>query len=390
MPFADSEGCRIYYRLEGASSRPLLVLVHSLGADHGMWDPQMPALLSRFQVLRLDLRGHGASDVPAGDYTIAQLARDVLAAVDAAVLGTGRDRFAYCGLSLGGMIGQWLGANAGDRIERLVLANTSPRMADPSLFDARRATVLEQGMRAIEDSVMQRFFSARTLASGNPVAESVRSVLLATNPVGYAGCCAAIRDMDHRALLDRIQTPTLVIGGDHDVSTPWVGHGEILAASIPARARCNWQRRISRTWNDPRPSPPRSLIFCCPRCPRTPLRQVSQSGARCSAMRTWTGRSPSATDFTRDFQEMITRYAWGTVWTRPGLDPRVRRLLVLAMTASLGRWEEFRLHVRTGLASELEMADLKEVLLQVAVYAGVPAANTAFQAAADEQAKQGT
>ena len=109
MPFADSEGCRIYYRLEGAASKPLLVLVHSLGADHGMWDPQMPALLRHFQVLRVDLRGHGASDAPAGDYTIAQLARDVLAAVDA----TGRDRFAYCGLSLGGMIGQWLGAQCG-------------------------------------------------------------------------------------------------------------------------------------------------------------------------------------------------------------------------------------------------------------------------------------
>ena len=108
MPFADSQGCRIYYRLEGRPRKPLLVLVHSLGADHGMWDPQMPALLRRFQVLRLDLRGHGASDAPAGDYTIAQFGRDVLATVDAA----GRDRFAYCGLSLGGMIGQWLGANA--------------------------------------------------------------------------------------------------------------------------------------------------------------------------------------------------------------------------------------------------------------------------------------
>ena len=98
----------------------------------------------------------------------------------------------------------------------------------------------------------------------------------------------------------------------------------------------------------------------------------------------------AATEFTRDFQEMITRYAWGTVWTRPGLDPRVRRLLVLAMTASLGRWEEFRLHVRTGLAGELEMADLKEVLLQVAIYAGVPAANTGFHIAAAEHPDPGS
>ena len=109
MPFADSEGCRIYYRLEGLPGRPLLVLGHSLGADHGMWDPQMPALLTRFQVLRLDLRGHGASDVPAGDYTMAQLAGDVLAAVDA----DWPRAFAYCGLSLGGMIGQWLGLPCG-------------------------------------------------------------------------------------------------------------------------------------------------------------------------------------------------------------------------------------------------------------------------------------
>ena len=232
MPFAESAGCRIYYRLEGAGSRPLLVLVHSLGTDHGMWDPQGPALLNRFQVLRLDLRGHGASDAPAGDYTIPLLASDVLAAVDAAGC-TGR-RFAYCGLSLGGMIGQWLGANAGERIERLVLANTSPRMADPSLFETRRATVLEHGMRAIVDAVMERFFSARTLASANPAAESVRTALLATNPAGYAGCCAAIRDMDLRPLLGRIQAPTLVISGDQDLSTPWVGHGDLLAGAIPS------------------------------------------------------------------------------------------------------------------------------------------------------------
>src|SRR4029079_14360392 len=107
MPFIASQGSRIYYRLEGRSALPLIVLVHALGTDHGLWDPQMPALLRYFQVLRRDLRGHGASDSPAGDYTIEQLGRDVIAAVDSAK----RASFAYCGLSLGGMIGQWLGAN---------------------------------------------------------------------------------------------------------------------------------------------------------------------------------------------------------------------------------------------------------------------------------------
>jgi 3-oxoadipate enol-lactonase len=225
MPYASSDGCRLYYRLEGDPAKPLLVLVHSLGCDHGMWDPQLPALLPHFQVLRLDLRGHGASAAPAGDYTMEMLGRDVLAAAGA------RERFSYCGLSIGGMIGQWIAAHAGGRLHRLVLANTSPRPADPSLFETRRATVLAQGLAAVEAAVMQRFFGDATRAT--PMAHSVRTVMLATDPAGYAGCCAAIRDMDHRPLLARIATPTLVLGSDVDQSTPWAGHGDLLAASIP-------------------------------------------------------------------------------------------------------------------------------------------------------------
>jgi 3-oxoadipate enol-lactonase/4-carboxymuconolactone decarboxylase len=380
MPFAVSQGCRIYYRLEGAPRHPPLVLAHSLGTDHGMWDPQMPALLRRFRVLRLELRGHGASDAPAGDYTIAQLGRDVLAVADAA----GVARFAYGGLSLGGMIGQWLGANAGDRIERMVLANTSPRMADPGLFEIRRATVLEKGMSAIEEPVMQRFFSARMLASGSAAVESIRATLLASNPVGYAGCCAAIRDMDQRSALGAIQVPVLVIAGDQDASTPWTGHGDVLAGGIPgARAVRLDAAHLS---NVERPSSFTEALFDF----LLPKESGDTLEAGFAVRRAVLGNAhvdgavARTTEFTREFQELITRYAWGAVWTKPGLDPGVRRLLVLAITAALGRWEEFRLHVRTGLAAELEMADLKEVLLTVAVYAGVPAANSGFHAAAEE------
>ena len=381
MPFADSQGCRIYYRLEGVASKPLLVLVHSLGTDHGMWDLQMPALLRHFQVLRLDLRGHGASDAPGGEYTIDQLGRDVLAAVDA----TGHARFAYCGLSIGGMIGQWLGAHAGDRIERLVLANTSPRMADPSLFETRRVTVLERGMAAIEEAVMQRFFSARTVASAYPAAESIRTVLLATNPVGYAGCCAAIRDMDHRPLLGSIKIPVLIIAGENDLSTPWAGHGELLAHQIEgARAVRLPAAHLS---NIERPSSFTAALFdfLLPAAVADPL-EAGLAVRRSVLGDAHVNRAMAdATELNREFQETITRYVWGTVWSRPGLDPRVRRLLALAMTAALGRWDEFRLHVRTGLAAELETVDLKEVLLQVAAYAGVPAANTGFHVAAQVQ-----
>lgn len=373
MPFAISQGCRIYYRLEGSASQPLLVLVHSLGCDHGMWDPQMPALLRHFQVLRLDLRGHGASDAPPGDYTIAQLADDVLSVVP-------RDRFSYCGLSLGGMIGQWLGANADERIERLVLANTSPRVADPGLFDARRATVLTQGMQAIEATVMERFFSARVRAS--PAADSVRAVMLATSPTGYAGCCAAVRDMDQRIELSAIFAPTLVIAGDRDLSTPWAGHGEVLASTIAGAKAAKLDAAHLSNIERPSGFTAALLNFLVP--------QDASPEAGMAVRRSVLGDAhvdraiANTTDLNRDFQELITRYAWGAIWTRPGLDPRTRRLLVLAITASLGRWEEFQLHVRTGLASELELCDLEEVLLQVAVYAGVPAANTGFQMAAQE------
>lgn len=162
------------------------------------------------------------------------------------------------------MIGQWLGASGGERIERLVLANTSARVADPGLFEARRTTVLAQGISAIEEQVMQRFFSARTLASANPMVDSIRTVLLATNPVGYAGCCAAIRDMDHCPLLGSIKIPVLVIAGDEDISTPWAGHGDLLVNGIGgARARCVCQRLTSRMWSAPRRFPPRCSTSCC-------------------------------------------------------------------------------------------------------------------------------
>jgi 3-oxoadipate enol-lactonase/4-carboxymuconolactone decarboxylase len=379
VPFADSRSCRIYYRLEGAPAKPLLVLVHSLGADHGMWDPQMPPLLNHFQVLRLDVRGHGASDASPGDYTMHQLGHDVLAAVAAA----GRGRFLYCGLSLGGMIGQWLAANAAHCIERMVLANTSARVGDPALFESRRAAALDRGMRAVEEPVMQRFFSSRVLASGNSTVESIRATLLATNPVGYAGCCAAIRDMDHRPLLQTIHAPTLVIAGDRDVSTPWAGHADVLANSIPGARAVHLDAAHLSNIERPSGFTAALLDFLLPTRP-TDMLEAGLAVRRRVLGDEYVDRAiANTTEFSRDFQDLITRYAWGAIWARPGLDPRVRRLLVLAITASLGRWEEFRLHVRTGLASELEIEDLEEVLLQTAIYAGVPAANTGFQVAGE-------
>jgi len=232
LPFITANNTRQFYRLEGRPGMPVLVLSHSLGADHGMWAPQMADLLSHFQVLRYDTRGHGASDVSPGEYSMEMLGRDLLTLADA----LGIKRFAFCGLSMGGAVAQWLAIHAPERLTKLVLANTSPQFGPRGNWETRMKAVSEGGMAAIVVVVMGRFFSPETLAK-DAYANSAKSVFLGMDPAGYLGCCAAIRDTDHRPSLRQIRVPTLVIAGDRDVSTPWEGNSEVLAHEIPgARA----------------------------------------------------------------------------------------------------------------------------------------------------------
>jgi len=380
MAFARLDDIRCYYRLEGLAGRPVVVLAHALGCDHGMWEPQIPALTARFRVLRYDHRGHGASDAPAGDYTIEQLGRDALALLDR----LGVDRVAWCGASLGGMVGQWIAAHAGDRLTHLVLANTSPRIADPAGMETRRRTVLAEGMRAIVETAMARFFAPPLLALDPPRVASARETFLVTDPVGYAGCCAALRDFDGTPLLPRIATPTLIVSGDADASMPWASHGAVLA-TIPGAGSVRLATAHLSSLGLPRAFTRAVLAFL------TPDGQAAYEAGldvRRAVLGTGyvDGRLAAATDLTRDYQRWITEYAWGGIWSRPGLEVDTRRLLVLAITAALGRWEEFRLHLRAGLAAGLEWADVEEVLLQTGVYAGLPAANTAFAIASELRA----
>jgi 3-oxoadipate enol-lactonase/4-carboxymuconolactone decarboxylase len=303
----------------------------------------------------------------------------VLAIADAAGLA----QFAFCGLSLGGMIGQWLGANAGERLTHLVLANTSPKSTNPEMMEERRTKVLKNGMPAIVDSVMQRFFTKESLAANSPEVASTRRTFLATNPVGYAGCCAAIRDMDNRASLPTIQTPTLIIFSEKDLSTPWTANAEILAASIPDAQVASLPTAHLSNLEAPRSFTAALFDFLMPQNIASleqafAMRRQVLGGAHVDHA------VANTTAFNREFQELITRYAWGAIWTRPQLDQRSRRLLALTTLAALGRWEEFRMHLRTGFAHELEPCDLKELLLQISIYAGVPVANTGFHIATEE------
>ncbi len=183
--------------------------------------------------------------------------------------------------------------------------------------------------------------------------------------------------------LDRIKAHTLVISGDLDVSLPWSGHSEVLAAHIrqPRVIHLN----TGHLSNLERPRAFSAALHAFLPTERTDGRESGMRVRRSVLGDAHVDQALASTASTAEFQDFITRYAWGTVWTRPGLDVRTRRMLVLAMTAAMGRWEEFRLHVRTGLAHELEWCDIEEVLLQAAIYAGVPAANTGLHAASEER-----
>jgi 3-oxoadipate enol-lactonase/4-carboxymuconolactone decarboxylase len=375
MPFAQADGARLYWRCDGVDAAPPLLLGNSIGCDHSLWDAVMPSLMRVFRVIRWDMRGHGASDATPGEYSMERLGRDALAVADAA----GAKRFHYAGISLGGMVGMWLGAHAPERIERLALCNTAPHV-DGAAWASRIAAVRAGGMAAIVDMVMGRFFSPAFIARGDARYATVRRLFLATDPSGYSACGAAIRDMDLRPGLAKIKAPTLVVAGTLDQATP-PAEGQAIAKAI-AGARyvelpCAHLPSIEagpalvdalggfllESANDSEAG----------RYERGLARRKQVLGAEYVEARL-KNRHP----LTDEFQALITRYAWGELWTRSVFDDRTRRLLVLAMLVALKSWEEFELHVRAGLEHELSATELKELLLLASIYCGVPASNTAF------------
>jgi 3-oxoadipate enol-lactonase len=228
MPIVNSGEARIHYALEGPSGTPSLVFSNSLGTNYSMWEPQARELQKKLRVLRYDTRGHGQSSSTPGPYSIEQLGKDVIVLLDRLEL----DRVHFCGLSMGGMIGMWLGVNAPERLRKLVLCNTGAKIGTSEGWNARIEAVRKNGMKSVASAVVERWFSPAFREKAPATVSNTLEMLEEANPDGYAACCAAVRDFDFREQLSKINMPVLVIAGAHDPATP-PADGRFLADQIP-------------------------------------------------------------------------------------------------------------------------------------------------------------
>jgi 3-oxoadipate enol-lactonase / 4-carboxymuconolactone decarboxylase len=354
----------LHHRLEGPDGAPVVMFANSLGTTLGMWDHQAAALADRYRVLRYDQRGHGHSPAPPGPYTVDELAEDALALLDR----LGIERVSFCGLSLGGAVGMTLALRAPERLERLVLCCTGLEFLPPEQWAERAATVRAQGMGAIAPAVLERWF---TPAADPGTVSRFDAMLRSAPPEGYAACCAALAAHDLRGRLGEVRLPVLAIAGAEDPVTP-PAKLEAVRDAIPG-ARLHviaGARHIANV--------EQAEAF---------TRVLTAFLGEDDGMRTrravlgdeHVDRAIGATtDFTADFQDLITRYAWGEIWTRPGLDRRMRSAITIAALVAGGHENELAMHVRAARRNGLTAGEIKEVLLHCAIYCGVPAANSAF------------
>jgi len=228
MPDVEIDGARLWYTIDGRDDAPAVLLIHSLGTSHALWDAQLPPLVDRFRLIRYDLRGHGKSSASSGELTIEQLGRDALAVLNAA----GAQAATICGVSLGGLTSIWLGQNAHDRVSRLVLANTAARIGTSDVWSTRMQFVLENGMEKAAEEVIPRWFSAAFCAEHPAIVARFFAIARSCPLETYVGACAALRDADLRRDLHRVTAPTLVVAGSKDEVTT-VADGAYLRDNIP-------------------------------------------------------------------------------------------------------------------------------------------------------------
>jgi 3-oxoadipate enol-lactonase/4-carboxymuconolactone decarboxylase len=379
----DVNGVELFYELSGPTGAPVVVFSNSLGTTLAMWDGVVPALRGRYRVLRYDTRGHGRSQVLDAPITIDDLAADLVGLLDGLDIANAH----VVGLSLGGMTGQALASRYPDRVISLTLMATTAYMPSQQSWDERAALVRAQGTIAIVEATMGRWFTPEYPAQAPERVSPVREAFNSIDSRGYAVCCNAVGQMDLRPIINRIQAPTLVIAGADDPATP-VAMAEEIRSTIPGAEMIVLPRAAHllaveqaekvvayllsfldqyRGWDSD--GALGAVPFDAGLLNRKSVLgedHVDSSLAKAGA-------------FAQPWQDFITRTAWGEVWGDPRLPWKTRSLVTLAMMVALHREEEFKLHVKPALRNGVTAGELQSLLLQSAIYAGVPAANAAFR-----------
>ncbi|RFA19356.1 bifunctional 3-oxoadipate enol-lactonase/4-carboxymuconolactone decarboxylase PcaDC [Subtercola boreus] len=407
--------CSVQPVASGAPNAELIVLGPSLGTTTSLWQPALAALSATHRVLRFDLPGHG--DSPAADrpFTVAELAEAVLRLVDA----VGGGAFHYAGVSMGGAIGLQLAVDQPERLRSLSVICSGAKIGTTDGWDDRATAARTSGTASLIGASAERWFAPGFLQRDPALSSRALTELLDVDDESYALCCGALGAFDLRDRLAGLTLPSLCVAGEADVATPpdgirslaasidaafvlvpGVGHLPTLEAPGAVSAALLTLLSAVAPWEPAPPPAPTAAPTgatappgaAAPTPPPTwlPTATVAELyDAGLTVRREVLGdahvdaATRRITPETDDFQTFITRYAWGSIWTRPGLDRRSRSLLTLACLVTGGHEAELRMHVRAALTNGLSRAEISEALLHTAIYAGVPAANSAMGIARD-------
>ncbi|WP_298210851.1 alpha/beta fold hydrolase [Ferrimicrobium sp.] len=356
----------------GSKEGATLVLLNSLGTTSKMWLPQIERLSGWFRIVAIEHDGHLGEDfAPTEEPSIDGFADRAIEILDS----IGVQEFSVCGLSLGGMIAMSMAARHPERVSKLVLACTAPALPPRSAWEDRAATVLAQGTRVLVDDLVSRWFPAEYSAVNPQVVAGISQMVASVNPKGYAEACLAIASCDLGPLLPQITAETLVIAGAHDpVVSPKTALEfamtipDVSLAVLPHSAHLanlSESDRFTQLLKD-------HLLGT------SYTRGLAQRRLHLGTEHVRRSME-QATTVDQDFIELLTETAWGSLWARPGLQARERSLVTIALLAGLNHHRELELHLKAGERNGLSKEELREVLLHVALYAGIPVANEAFR-----------
>ena len=380
MPTADIGDVSLHFELSGHESGPAIVFANSLGADLRMWDKAVPFFERDFRIVRFDARGHGLSSIPLRPYSLQNLATDLLHLVNQ----LGIESFAVCGLSLGGLVGQWIAINAPDCVNALILANSAARFLSPEAWQARIDLVQSQGLAALAKTTLTRWFT-QAYISHHPAEMAEIVAMIEKTSAGATSDAAKFSEILTCAACSSAFKPRAWSLAELTIQQHRLRIAIFCTQESAARSILNLTPRISLPGRSRQSSQRVCSISSIEK--RSGMNDQERREAGMAVRRSVLGdahvdRAEAAkTDFDAEFQDLITRYAWGEVWTRPGLPRPTRSLLTIAMMVALNREEELKIHLRAAANNGVSEEEIREVLLQCAIYCGVPAANSAFRAA---------